>query len=238
MRTKIALGGIDVEVVKKDIKNVHLSVYPPTGRVRIAAPSRMNLETIRVYAISKLGWIKQQQKKLLGQPRETPREYLNRESHYVWGRRYLLQVVEVDASPTVELKHRKIVLQVRPGADEDKKQAVVDEWYRSELKRAVSSLIGKWEPLIGVKVERLFVQKMKTKWGSCNARSRSIRINTELAKKPPECLEYIVVHEMMHFLVRRHDAVFSDLMNRFLPNWRLTRQKLNAEPLAHTHWAY
>jgi predicted metal-dependent hydrolase len=238
MTTRIALGDIAVEVVKKDIKNVHLSVYPPAGRVKISAPLRMKLETIRVYAISKLGWIKQQQKKLRGQERETPREYLDRESHYVWGKRYLLQIIERDATPKLELKHRKIVLRVRPGIREDKKQAIVDEWYRAELRKAVVVLIGKWEPLMGVKVGRIFVQKMKTKWGSCNAPSKSIRLNTELAKKPPECLEYIIVHEMVHLIVRRHDDVFSSLMHRYLPNWRLTRQKLNAEPLAHTHWAY
>jgi predicted metal-dependent hydrolase len=235
---KIELGDIAVEVVKKDIKNVHLSVYPPVGRVKISAPLRMKLETIRVYAISKLGWIKQQQKKLRGQERETSREYLDRESHYVWGKRYLLQIIERDATPKLELKHRKIVLRVRPGIREDKKQAIVDEWYRAELRKAVVVLIGKWEPLMGVKVGRIFVQKMKTKWGSCNAPSKSIRLNTELAKKPPECLEYIIVHEMVHLIVRRHDDVFSSLMDRYLPNWRLTRQKLNAEPLAHTHWAY
>jgi predicted metal-dependent hydrolase len=238
MTTRIALGDIAVEVVKKGIKNVHLSVYPPAGRVKISAPLRMKLETIRVYAISKLGWIKQQQKKLRGQERETPREYLDRESHYVWGKRYLLQIIERDATPKLELKHRKIVLRVRPGTREDKKQAIVDEWYRAELRKAVVVVIGKWEPLMGVKVERIFVQRMKTKWGSCNAPSKSIRLNTELAKKPPECLEYIIVHEMVHLIVRRHDDVFSSLMDRYLPNWKLTRQRLNAEPLAHTHWAY
>jgi predicted metal-dependent hydrolase len=238
MTTRIALGDIAVEVVKKGIKNVHLSVYPPAGRVKISAPLRMKLETIRVYAISKLGWIKQQQKKLRGQERETPREYLDRESHYVWGKRYLLQIIERDATPKLELKHRKIVLRVRPGTREDKKQAIVDEWYRAELRKAVVVVIGKWEPLMGVKVGRIFVQRMKTKWGSCNAPSKSIRLNTELAKKPPECLEYIIVHEMVHLIVRRHDDVFSSLMDRYLPNWKLTRQRLNAEPLAHTHWAY
>jgi predicted metal-dependent hydrolase len=238
MATKIELGDIAVEVVKKDIKNVHLSVYPPRGRVKISAPLRMKLETIRVYAISKLGWIKQQQKKLLEQQRETQREYLDRESHYVWGKRYLLQITESKAAPVVELKHRKIILTVRPSIGEEKRQVIVDEWYRSELKRTALPLIGKWEQLIGVKVDRLFVQKMKTKWGSCNAQAKSVRLNTELAKKPPECLEYIVVHEMVHLIVRRHDDVFSSLMDRYLPNWRLTRQRLNAEPLAHTHWSY
>jgi predicted metal-dependent hydrolase len=235
---KIELGDIAVDVVKKDIKNVHLSVYPPAGRVKISAPLRMKLETIRVYAIAKLGWIKQQQRKLRAQRRETPREYLNRESHYVWGKRYLLHVVERDAAPRLEVKHSKLVLTVRPGTAEHKRRAVVDEWYRAQIKNVVPSLIAKWEPLMGVKLERFFVQKMKTKWGSCNTGSKSIRLNTELAKKPPECLEYIMVHEMVHLLVRRHDDRFTSLMDRFLPNWRFVRQMLNAAPLAHTNWDY
>ncbi len=238
MMMTIELGEIAVEVVKKDIKNIHLSVHPPTGRVRISAPLRMNLETIRVFAISKLGWIKQHQKKLREQQRETPREYLDRESHYVWGQRYLLQVTEVDAAPAVELKHNKMLLCVRPGTSQDKKQTIVDEWYRARIKKAVPSLIAKWEPLMGVKVERFFVQKMKTKWGSCNPGHKSIRLNTDLAKKPPECLEYIVLHEMVHLLVHAHGDRFTTLMKHNLPSWRLVRQTLNEEPLAHTTWAY
>ena len=164
MVTQVKLGDIAVDVVKKDIKNIHLSVYPPTGRVRISAPLRMELDTIRVFAISKLGWIKKQQRKLCEQERETPREYLDRESHYVWGKRYLLKVVEEDAAPVVELKHNKMILRVRPGANDDMKQEVVAQWYREQIKAAVRELIAKWEPMMGVKVERIFVQKMKTKW--------------------------------------------------------------------------
>jgi predicted metal-dependent hydrolase len=238
MATRLNLGEIAVDVVFKNIKNIHLGVYPPTGHVRIAAPSRMNLDTIRVFAISKLGWIKQQRKKLREQERETPREYLDRESHYVWGKRYLLQVMENEAPAGVELKHRKIFLRVRPGTGEDRKRAIVDAWYRAQLKTAVPSLIARWEPLLGVKVERFFVQKMKTKWGSCNTGSKTIRLNTELAKKPSECLEYIVVHEMLHLIVRRHDDRFISLMDRHLPGWRTVRQTLNATPLAHANWLY
>src|SRR5258705_8830585 len=162
----IQLGEMPVEVVWKDIKYVHLSVHPPTGKVRISAPLRMNSDTIRVFAISKLGWIKQQQKKLRAQERETPREYLDRESHYVWGGRYLLKIVERDAAPTVELKHKSIVLSLRPGSSEERKQAVMDQWYREQLKEAVPPLIAKWERLIGLKVKRFFVQRLKPKWGS------------------------------------------------------------------------
>jgi predicted metal-dependent hydrolase len=238
MAARLNLGGVAVDVVFKNIKNIHLSVYPPTGRVRISAPVRMKLDTIRVFAISKLGWIIRQQRKLRGQQRETRREYLDRESHYVWGKRYLLRVMEHDAAPTVELKHSRILLQVRPGTGEGNRQAIVDEWYRSELKKAVPLLIAKWEPLLGVKVERFFVQKMKTKWGSCNAETKSIRLNTELTKKPAECLEYVIMHEMAHLIVRHHDDCFTSLMDRHLPNWKLVRQTLNAAPLAHANWTY
>ncbi|MGO9018175.1 MAG: M48 family metallopeptidase [Syntrophobacteraceae bacterium] len=238
MVSKIELGEIAVEVVKKDIKNIHLSVYPPAGRVRISAPLRMNLDTIRIFAISKLGWIKQQQKKLREQDRETPREYLDRESHYVWGKRYLLRIVESNMPPGVGLKHTRMYLHVRPGSSGEEKQAVVEEWYRERLKRAVPSLFSKWGPLIGVKVERFFVQKMKTKWGSCNPKARSIRLNTDLAKKPPECLEYIVVHEMVHLLEPTHNNRFMTLLDQFMPKWQFSRAELNRLPVRHEDWDY
>ena len=238
MITQIELGGIVLDVIKKDIKNIHLSVYPPTGRVRIAAPLRMDSDIIRVFAITKLGWIKRQQQKLQTQARETPREYLDRESHYVWGKRYLLRVVEQDAAPAVELKHSRLLLKVRPNSDKEKKQAVLEGWYREQLKTAVPSLIAKWQPLMGVKVGRFFVQRMKTKWGSCNPSAGSIRLNTELAKKPRECLEYIMVHEMAHFLEPTHNQRFIALMDRFMPRWQFYRQKLNRLPVRHADWEY
>lgn len=238
MTTQIKLGDITADVVLKDIKNIHLSVYPPNGRVRISAPLRMDIDTIRVFAISRLGWIKQQQKKFQEQERETPREYLNLESHYVWGKRYLLKVVENDEVPSVELKHRKMVLCVRPGTDDKKKQAIIDSWYREQLKKAVPPLIARWEPLLGVKVERFFVQRMKTKWGSCNYKARNIRLNTELAKKPQECLEYVVIHEMAHLLEPTHNSRFIMLMDRFMPRWQFYRDKLNQLPVSHENWVY
>jgi len=198
----------------------------------------MRLDTIRVFAIAKLGWIKQQQKKLQKQERDTPREYLDRESHYVWGKRYLLRVIEGDAAPSVALQHNRMLLRVRPGTDAKKKRAIVEEWYRQQLKKAVPPLIARWEPLMGVKVERFFVQRMKTKWGSCNHRARSIRLNTELAKKPWECLEYIVVHEMTHILEPTHNARFVALMDQFMPQWQFYRDQLNRLLVSHEDWAY
>ena len=238
MVSQLKLGDIAVDVVFKDIKNVHLSVYPPTGRVRISAPSRMTLATLRVFAISKLGWIKQQQQRLRDQERETSREYLDRESHYVWGKRYLLKIVEADTAAVVDLNHSKMILRVRPGTNDERKQAIVEGWYREQIKEAVPRLIAKWEGLMEVKVSRVFVQHMKTKWGSCNPAARSIRLNTELAKKPRECLEYIVVHELAHLLEPTHNARFIALMDRFMPNWRLRRNQLNQLPVRHDEWTY
>lgn len=238
MATKLQLGDMAVDVVLKDIKNIHLSVNPPTGRVRISAPSRMSLDTIRVFAISKLDWIRQQQRKLREQERETPREYLDRESHHVWGKRYLLKVIEGARVPTVELKHRQMHLRVRTSTSDEKKQAIVADWYRAQLKQAVPALIAKWEPLLRVKVARFFVQQMKTKWGSCNPAAKSIRLNTDLAKKPSECLEYIVVHEMIHLLEPTHNKRFMTLMEQFIPNWRFYRTELNRLPVRHEDWAY
>lgn len=238
MMAQVQLGDIAVDVVKKDIKNVHLSVYPPSGRVRISAPSRMSLDTIRVFAISKLDWIKQQQKKLREQERETPREYLDRESHYVWGKRHLLKVIESNSASEVVLKRNILLLRVRPGSSEEKKQAALEEWYRDQLKVAVPPLIAKWEPLLGIKVKRFFVQRMKTKWGSCSHGAGSVRLNTELAKKPPECLEYIIVHEMLHLLEPTHNSRFIALMDQFMPKWQFQRQELNRLPVRHETWGY
>ena len=238
MMAQVQLGNITADVVLKDIKNVHLSVYPPNGRVRIAAPARMSLDTIRVFAVSKLGWIKQQQKKLREQERETPREYLNRESHYLWGKRYLLTVQEKDGTPSIELKHSRILLRVRPGTSEERKQELFEVWHREQLKNAVLPLLAKWQPLMGVTVSRVFVQRMKTKWGSCDPTARHIRLNTELAKKPPECLEYIVVHELAHLIEPTHSQRFTALMDRFIPKWQFYRQVLNRLPVRHEEWGY
>jgi len=238
MISTIELGDICVEVIKKDIRNVHLSVYPPAGKVRISAPLRMDKDTIRVFAIAKLSWIRKQQQKLREQERESEREYLNRESHYVWGKRYLLRVVERDATPLVEIKHSALVLNVRPGATEAKKKEVLERWYREEIREIAPRLIEKWEGIIGVKVQNFYVQRMKTKWGSCSAPAGTIRLNSELAKKPRECLEYIVVHEMVHLLERTHNRRFISLMDQFMPRWHSHRDLLNRLPVRREKWEY
>ena len=238
MNQTIQLGDIAVDVILKKVKNVHLSVYPPTGAVRISAPEHMSLETVRVFAISKLDWIKREQRKLREQARETPREYLDRESHFVWGERRLLKVEEVDATPTVTLRPKHLLLRVRPDTDEDRRQALVARWYRDQVRGALPPLLAKWQAKIGVTVAQVFVQKMKTKWGSCNPETGNIRLNSELAKKPPECLEYILVHELTHLLEPTHNDRFKQLLTKFMSHWRDWRDELNRAPLAHEEWAY
>jgi len=232
MVTQIELGDVVLDVVKKDIRNIHLSVYPPTGRVRLVVPERMKLDTIRLFAISKLAWIKQQQKKLREQERESRREFIDRESHYVWGRRVLMKLVEADEPETVQLRHSTLLVTVRPGTDEADRKAIVANWYRQILKAEVAPLIAAWGPRLKVEVSGFYVQQMKTKWGSCNPSACTIRLNTELAKKPKECLEYVVVHEMLHLLEPTHSDRFMALLGLHYPTWRGSRAKLNELPLA------
>lgn len=226
MISAIKLNDIVVDVTQKKIKNIHLSVYP-NGQVKISAPLHMNQDTIRSFLISKLGWIKQKQTKFQNQERETPRDCINRESHYVWGRRYLLKVIESDAPPKIILGHSEMLLHVRANASQEYKQAVIDEWLRMELKKALPPLLEKWQPIMGVKVNKFFVQKMKTRWGSCNYTQGNVRFNSQLAKKPLQCLEYVVVHELAHLLEPSHNARFHSLMSQFLPSWKLIKAELN-----------
>ncbi len=236
--SQIDLGNITVDVVQKDIKNIHLSVYPPTGRVKISAPLRMELETIRIFAISKLGWIKQQQTKIRSQKREAPRDYITRESHYFKGKRYLMTIVESNSKPSVNIKHDKLLLQVRPNTNTEQRQIIIQEWYREQLKVIVPKYIAKWEEKMDVKVAEFGIKKMRTKWGTCNREAKRIWINLELAKKPLECLEYIIVHEMIHLFERNHNDRFIAYMNKFLPQWKHFKQELNRLPVGHVNWSY
>ena len=238
MVSNLEVGGVRVTVTRKDIKNVHLSVYPPSGAVRMSAPERMSLGTVRLFVIAKLPWIREQQKKLREQERETPREYLNREGHYLWGRRLLLKVVETDETPTVHVRHSSLVLRGRVGGGVLQREAVLSAWYREQIRMAAPPLIEAWRRRLGVTVNGLYVRQMKTKWGSCNPVAGTIRLNTELAKKPPECLEYIVVHELVHLIEAKHGARFVAAMDRRLPAWRHTRDLLNRLPARHERWTY
>ncbi|MFY0600709.1 MAG: M48 family metallopeptidase [Cyclobacteriaceae bacterium] len=235
---QIELGNISIDVEQKNVKNIHLSVYPPNGKVRIAAPSKMDLDTIRVFAISKLQWIKKQQESLQSQVRETPREYINRESHYFLGKRYLLKVVEQKGRPRIEIDHKYIHLLIRPNTDYQKRKEILDSWYRRELKRIVPKLLQKWEKKTGVESNEFRIKKMKTKWGTCNTKAKRIWLNLELAKKPVECLEYIIVHELVHLLERSHNARFVAFMDEFMPKWQFHRDELNRLPYSHIDWGY
>jgi hypothetical protein len=236
MGAALQAGEIRIEVVRKDIKNVHLSVHPPAGRVRISAPRHLSDDVLRAFAIGKLGWIRKQRAKIRDQSRETPRDYVDRETHYVWGERCLLRVVERAAPPTAEWCPGRLILSVRAGTGADRRAAIVDAWYRAELRAAVAPLAATWEPRLGVALKGLYVRRMCTRWGSCNPRARTIRLNTELAKKPRACLEYVLVHELVHLLEPSHNARFVALMDQHLPGWRERRALLNRLPLRHEEW--
>jgi hypothetical protein len=236
---QITVGELVVDVVRKDIKNLHLAVYPPEGRVRVAAPLLVDDEAVRLAVISKLPWIKRQQAEFRSQERLSAREYVSRESHYYWGDRYLLNVITRDAPPEVVVRNLTTLdLYVRPGSDTAKRERVMQAWYRRQLKAAIPPLIAKWEPQLGVEVADWRVKRMKTRWGTCTVEARRIWLNLELVKKPPQCLDYIVLHEMLHLLERHHNARFVAYMDEFMPQWRLRRDELNAAPLAHETWEY
>lgn len=232
------MGDMSVDVVYKDIKNVYLSVYPPTGRIRISAPLRLDLDTVRIFAISKLGWIRKQQTKLHQQERESARDYVNRESHYYLGKRYLLNVWETDSASRIELNHSTIEMHVRPDAGTDRKQEILNDWYRQKLKAIIPPIIRQWEGKLNVSVKEFGVKKMKTKWGSCSQGAGRIWLNLELAKKPMQCIEYVVVHEMVHLLERKHGERFIACMDQLLPMWQSHKQELNRFPLSHRDWKY
>ena len=232
----IQLGDIAISVSRKGIKNVHLSVHPPDGRVTMSAPTDTRLEVARAYAITKLGWIREQQERLRNQARETQREFIERESHYLWGRRYLLTVTERDTKPSVSIDHKRITLSVRPGSDQAKRASVIHDWHKSLLHSLVPSLIGKWEQKLGVRVLAYFLQRMKTKWGSCNHQAGHIRLNTELVKKPKDLIEYVVVHEMVHLIEPTHNDRFMTLLTEYYPTWQEARAELNELPLAAEVW--
>jgi len=234
----IELGDICLDVIHKNIKNVHLSVHPPNGRVTISAPTQMDLETIRLFSISKLGWIRKQQAKFENQKREAPREYVTRESHYYLGQRYLLKVVEHDAAPKVVLKHNSIELYVRKGATIAQRGDILQGWYRQQLRELIPQFIAKLEKKMNVKVAEIRIRTMKTKWGTCNPDAKRIWLNTELAKKPIQSIEYVLVHEMVHLIEQNHNEKFIAHMDNLLPNWKHLREDLNRSALGHVEWSY
>lgn len=236
MTETIHIGEIAVALTRKDVKHVHLSVHPPSGRVTLVAPEGTRLEVARAYAVSKLRWIRDQQAKLREQARETPRQFIERESHTLWGRRYLMTVLHREAKPCITIDHKRITLTVRPGSDAGRRAAVIHEWHKSLLHEVVPTLIKKWESRLEVKVAGYYLQRMKTKWGSCNHKAGHIRLNTELVKKPKDLLEYVIAHEMMHLLEPTHSDRFTAILEEHYPNWREARAELNELPLTAEVW--
>jgi len=232
LTTTIELGDILIELTLKPVRNVHLAVHPPAGRVTLVAPADTRVEVARAYAATRLPWIRKQQDRFRSQAREAPPRFIERESHYLWGRRHVLSVIERNAKPSVVLDHRRIMLLVRPGSSLAKRREIMESWHRSLLHRTVPSVISRWESKLGVHVAGYYLQRMKTRWGACNHRAGTIRINTELVKKPRDLLEYVVVHEILHLIEPTHSTRFLDLLDGFYPTWREARMELNELPIA------
>lgn len=237
MSEHVLIGGFDVEITKKDIKNIHLTVHPPTGVVKVSAPIDTDTQVVKAFALTKLEWIKRHHQRLLNQARESKRELINRESINVWGKRYLLKIESFNGGDFVELKGNNLILRVRKNLSIEKKTGILENWYRDQLRKKSNKIIAQWEDKFGEKVQKLYIQRMKTKWGSCSPVSKSIRLNTELVHKDKEALEYVIVHELIHFIESRHNNKFYKLLDSVLPKWKSIRQKLNEAPLSYATWA-
>lgn len=232
------IGSVEIDVVRKDIKNMHLAVYPPQGRVRLAAPINTDLEVLRLFCISKLAWLKKNIKTFQSQARETARDYITGESHYFQGKRYLLKIVHHKGYNKIEVVGNKIVFHTKETTPTADRAKAFKEWYRKELKKQIPEFLTKWEKNIGVNANEWGVKQMKTKWGACNIEAKRVWLNLELAKKPTICLEYILVHELVHLLERNHNDKFIAYMDKFMPKWRLHRNELNSLPIVHNDWGY
>lgn len=238
-RHNLTVGGVEVAVVRKAIKNLHLGVYPPNGRVRVAAPLAVSNEAVRLAVVGKFGWIKRQRARFVAQPRQTRREMVSGESHYFQGRRYRLRVIKSGGTAKIVRRNNSTLeLHVRPETTAEQRLRILQQWYRQHLRTLIPSLLEKWQTALGVHANEFGIKKMKTKWGACNIEARRIWVNLELAKKPASCLEYIIVHELTHLLERHHNERFTAIMDRHLPTWRMSRKELNSEPLANEHWSY
>jgi len=236
---EIRVSGLPIQIVRKDIKNLHLGVYPPHGRVRVAAPLIVSNDAVRLAVISKLGWIKRQRAKFKGQTRQSEREMVSGESHYFQGRRYRLRVIESAGTAKIIVRNKSIIeLHARRETTTGEREVALQRWYRQQLKALIPPLLEKWQTALGIQVADWRIKKMKTKWGACNTKARRIWLNLELAKHPVQCLEYIIVHELVHFLVRQHNGQFIKYMDNTLPHWRLHREVLNRSPLGHERWGY
>ncbi|AQP47273.1 metal-dependent hydrolase [Tessaracoccus aquimaris] len=232
----LTIRGIEIDVIYKDIKNLHIGVYPPLGRVRVAAPTRLNDDQVRLAVIQRLPWIKRQREQLKAAPRQTEREMITGESHYVWGLRKRLKVVERNGRTHLEVDGDRLLLYTPGEATAEQRRTALDQWYRGQLREAIPAVLNTWEQKLEVSVPKWTIRRMKTKWGSCNRETRHLWFNVELAKKHPDCLEYVVVHEMAHYFERNHGELFTRLMDKYLPDWRTRRDRLNDAPLADERW--
>lgn len=237
MTEHILIGGFDVEVTKKAIKNIHLTVHPPKGVVKLSAPIDTDTQVLKAFALTKLEWIKRHHQRLVSQARESQRDLINRESINVWGKRYLIKIESLNGDDFVEIKGNNLILRVHKNTSTEIKTEIIESWFRDELRKKANKIIAKWEGKFGKNVQKLYIQRMKTKWGSCSPTSKSIRLNTELVHKDREALEYVIVHELIHFIESRHNDKFFKLLDSVLPKWKNVRQKLNEAPLSYATWA-
>jgi predicted metal-dependent hydrolase len=233
------VGSLDIALQRKAIKNLHIKVIPPEGLIQVSAPENLSDTAIRIAIVQRIPWIKRQQKDFVNQPRQSARAMISGESHYLWGQRYRMEVIERQGKHELRVKgNSKLQLFISSGTTKEKCEKILVEWYRSQLKERMAFLLEDWQRKIDVQVDGWTVRKMRTKWGSCNPQTKRININLELAKKPPECLEFILVHELVHLLERHHNERFVSLMDMYLPNWRLHRDLLKSLPLGHDDWKY
>jgi predicted metal-dependent hydrolase len=238
-RSLFKIGGVEVSVLHKDVKNLHLNVLPPVGKVRVSAPFGMNDDAIRTFLATRISWIKKKQANFKSQERQTQRRYVSGESHYFLGKRYRLKVVYVDEKPSVVIKSKKkIILNLKPRSNVLKRERVMQKWYRNELKKTLPPLIKKWQKKIGVQASFWGIRRMKTQWGTCDEKTKRLWFNLELVKKPESCIQYVVVHELVHLVERRHDEKFISLMDKYLPKWRSEKDDLNQLILSHEEWGH
>ena len=234
---RIIVGGLHVDVVRKPIKNLHMGVYPPNGRVRVAAPVTVSDEAVRLAVVTRMAWIKRQRAKFEAQARQSERAYVSGESHFFLGRRYRLNVISQDGAPRISLRNGRLIdFRIRADSQTIERERAFQNWMRRELRKAAAPLIEKWAQRTGLPVPLWGIRRMKTKWGTCNAKAGRIWLNLELIKKPSHCLEYVIVHEMAHFRERHHNDQFIAMMNELLPRWGSIREELNAVPLGHENW--
>jgi len=236
-QSSLQVGGIEVVVLYKPVKNLHLNVLPPDGRVRVTAPQNMNDDAIRTFLATRISWIKTMQAKFKGQERQTPREYVSGETYYFFGKKYKLEVIERDAKPNIEIKGKTtIFLEVRPKTILLKREEIMQQWYRDQLHQFLEKVIDKWEKKISIKASGWSIRRMKTRWGTCNHKKKNILFNLELAKKPENCIEYVVLHELLHLIEEKHSKKFTALLDKYMPKWESEKEELNRLILSYEEW--